>query len=122
MTAQQPENIADEQFDVTLTGDEINHLLKAVGTATSIWAKNRRQCPTSINLDVLTAACNKVAYSIDRPYTPAPETCIWSEDENGAWDTECGNKFELMSGEAPWRQGIKFCPYCGKSLRQAGEQ
>jgi hypothetical protein len=81
MTPAQQPNIADEQFDVTLTGDEIKHLLKAVETATSLWAKNRRQCPASINLDVLTEACNKVAYSIDRPHPHAPDTMTISIKE-----------------------------------------
>ena len=47
--------------------------------------------------------------------------CIWTEDEDGIYHTSCGHAFELMSGEAPSRQGIVFCPYCGGSLRTQQE-
>lgn len=74
---QHNKNIADEQFNVTLSGYEINQLLKAVGTATSLWAKNRRTCPASIDTDVLNNACNKVAHSIDSQHTRAPQCPMW---------------------------------------------
>jgi hypothetical protein len=51
--------------------------------------------------------------------TTALTTCTWTEDDDGIWDTGCGHKFELISGGAPIRQGIKFCPYCGKAIRQS---
>jgi hypothetical protein len=56
-------DISDEKFHIVLSGDEINHILKAVGTATSMWAK--RSCPSHINIDDLGSACDKIAHSID---------------------------------------------------------
>jgi hypothetical protein len=41
--------------------------------------------------------------------------CKWKEDEDGVWDTECGNRFELIEG-APKDNRMKFCPYCGGVL------
>lgn len=42
--------------------------------------------------------------------------CRWREDENGAYDTECGGKFELTEG-TPADNKMRFCPYCGKRLK-----
>jgi hypothetical protein len=61
----------------------------------------------------------RCAESLRTQSTTASAYCIWTEDDDGVWDTECGNKFELISGEAPLRQRIKFCPYCGKAIRQS---
>ena len=36
-------------------------------------------------------------------------------DDNGAWETECGNMFEVTDG-TPNENDMKFCPYCGKTL------
>ena len=46
--------------------------------------------------------------------------CIWIEDDDGVYQTSCLHSFEFMDG-TPESNGIKFCPYCGKELRQAGE-
>ena len=43
------------------------------------------------------------------------DQCIWKEDEDGVWDTECGNKFEIIAG-TPIENQMNFCPYCGKGL------
>lgn len=43
------------------------------------------------------------------------ETCTWTEDEDGVWDTACGNRFEIMNG-TPTENELAFCPYCGKGL------
>lgn len=42
-------------------------------------------------------------------------TCEWSENENGAWDTGCGNCFELTDG-TPHYNDMHFCPYCGENI------
>lgn len=47
-----------------------------------------------------------------------PAQCTWAEDEDGIYQTSCGHAFELISGEAPNRQGILYCPYCGKPINQ----
>ena len=46
---------------------------------------------------------------------PVTDTCTWTEDENGAWHTTCGNCHELFDG-TPVENGFKYCPYCGKEL------
>ena len=45
------------------------------------------------------------------------KTCTWSEDEDGVWDTSCGNRFEIEAG-SPEENGFKFCCYCGGALEQ----
>ena len=41
--------------------------------------------------------------------------CRWAQDDNGAWETECGNLFEVTEG-TPYENDMKFCPYCRKTL------
>ena len=43
--------------------------------------------------------------------------CMWTEDEEGAWDTECGDKHIINSG-TPYSNGFKFCLYCGRQTLQ----
>lgn len=44
--------------------------------------------------------------------------CNWAqEDDNEAWDTDCGNRFILNDG-APSDNDMKFCCYCGKPLTE----
>jgi len=45
------------------------------------------------------------------------ETCKWTYDENGAWDTECGNRFEITEG-TPHENNMHFCAFCGKRLEE----
>jgi hypothetical protein len=42
--------------------------------------------------------------------------CIWIEDDDGIYNTSCGNAFEVMDG-TPEFNNMKFCPYCGKSAK-----
>ena len=42
----------------------------------------------------------------------AAETCAWSEDEQGAYDTEYSHVFECLS-EGPAENSFAYCPYCG---------
>ncbi|MCF7811586.1 hypothetical protein K9N50_11425 [bacterium] len=45
--------------------------------------------------------------------------CDWTEDvDSGAWETACGNIFELTEG-TPLENGMEYCAYCGKKLREA---
>lgn len=44
-------------------------------------------------------------------------TCRWTENLDGAWDTDCGNAFEFNS-YGPARNGFSFCPYCGAVLEE----
>lgn len=43
------------------------------------------------------------------------QRCSWSEDDDAAWDTECGERFQFNEGGPP-ENGFGFCPYCGKNL------
>ena len=53
--------------------------------------------------------------------SPAPSadscTCI-DEFHEGNYSTGCGNMFTVMEG-TPEENDMKFCPYCGKQLRQS---
>jgi len=44
-------------------------------------------------------------------------TCIWTENSDGVWETECKSAFELTTG-TPDENEMHFCCYCGKPLKQ----
>jgi len=44
--------------------------------------------------------------------------CVWAEDQDGNWFTDCHHAFEITDG-TPDENGFKFCAYCGKDLIQA---
>ena len=41
--------------------------------------------------------------------------CRWDYDEDGYYDTECGNAFILNNGTTA-ENDMRFCPYCGGEL------
>jgi len=41
--------------------------------------------------------------------------CVWTEDDNGDWATECGGMFTVNT-DSPSANGMVFCPYCGNAL------
>lgn len=43
--------------------------------------------------------------------------CSWVPDSDGNYETLCGEMFTLNDG-TPSENGMKFCPYCGKPLRE----
>ena len=43
------------------------------------------------------------------------ETCEWKSDEDGNWNTECGECFVLVDG-TPHKNGMRFCHHCGRKL------
>ena len=44
--------------------------------------------------------------------------CHWREDRScGFWETECQNAFNFETG-TPTSNDFKFCPYCGKELKE----
>lgn len=49
--------------------------------------------------------------------------CVWAEDQEGNWDTKCGDKHYLTAG-TPFENGMHWCCYCGGSLLEElyGEQ
>lgn len=44
-------------------------------------------------------------------------TCDWREDEDGNWDTGCGQKHVLLDG-GPTDNHMRYCCYCGSRLRE----
>jgi hypothetical protein len=50
------------------------------------------------------------------------DECTWTQDpDDGSYDTECGNLFEIMNG-TPSENGMKFCPYCGDHIVDANKK
>lgn len=51
-------------------------------------------------------------------YAPVqpPRRCVWTENEEGQWDTQCGGMFEFTDG-GPADNEQKFCGYCGGKLK-----
>jgi len=45
------------------------------------------------------------------------EYCTWSEDEDYVWMTSCHESHIFFDG-TPIENGYKFCPYCGKPLKE----
>lgn len=43
------------------------------------------------------------------------DSCLWVEDSDGIWNTNCGEIFEFNEG-TPSENKARFCLYCGKSL------
>ena len=43
------------------------------------------------------------------------DKCEWTQDDDGVWDTECGERYEVTDG-SPGENDMKYCPYCGKVL------
>lgn len=43
--------------------------------------------------------------------------CIWHEDSEGNWETDCGNMFVLNEG-SPKHNKMKFCCFCGMKLAE----
>lgn len=44
-------------------------------------------------------------------------SCLWRENEDGNWQTSCREIFVLIDG-TPGQNEMRFCCYCGKSLRE----
>ena len=41
--------------------------------------------------------------------------CHWQQDDEGAYDTGCDERFEFYC-DGPIENGFRFCPYCGKPI------
>jgi hypothetical protein len=46
--------------------------------------------------------------------------CRWTEDDEGNWDTDCGERYILITG-TPRENRMAFCAYCGKRLKQRAQ-
>ena len=54
------------------------------------------------------------------PFNPNHEIdrdkfCEWKEEEDGNYETRCGDMFILLEG-TPKQNGINYCCYCGRGL------
>jgi hypothetical protein len=49
--------------------------------------------------------------------SPKAKPCTWKEDQDGNYDTSCGESFILYAG-TPTENKINFCCYCGKELKE----
>lgn len=43
------------------------------------------------------------------------KVCVWQEDQDGNWDTQCGGCFIIEEG-TPSENDMKYCCYCGDWL------
>lgn len=51
------------------------------------------------------------------------EPCVWtfsSDLLHEYWETACGDAF-VFNTDGPAYHGLKYCPYCGRVLQEAGE-
>jgi hypothetical protein len=46
------------------------------------------------------------------------DKCVWTEDEDGIWSTDCKNDFLFIDG-GPDDNKMKFCCFCGLPLQAA---
>ena len=44
-------------------------------------------------------------------------SCTWTENVDGNWETSCGEIFVLEDG-TPSENSMKYCCYCGASLKE----
>jgi hypothetical protein len=56
---------------------------------------------------------------MNKPQDPeaADQSCDWEQNEDGWWNTDCGNAFEFSDGSPAYNQ-FTCCPYCGKALTE----
>ncbi len=45
------------------------------------------------------------------------KVCTWTEDDEGVWQTDCGEAFFFNDG-TPEENTMKFCCWCGAELQQ----
>lgn len=44
--------------------------------------------------------------------------CVWKPDDDGVYETTCGQAWVFEDG-TPKENHARFCPYCGRTLRDA---
>ncbi len=50
--------------------------------------------------------------------TDQPSVCNWRADDEGVWESDCGQQFCLEDDPLPSVHGMKFCHGCGKPLAE----
>lgn len=48
---------------------------------------------------------------------PNPQECSWEYMQDGHFETMCGEPFVLLNG-TPSENNMKFCPFCGKPIKE----
>ena len=56
--------------------------------------------------------CEKAKAALD---STSPQTCAWREDEDGVWETACGEAFSF-DYDGPVENKTRYCQYCGKPV------
>lgn len=51
------------------------------------------------------------------PGEAVPATCAWRQDEEGVWETACGEAHLFIEGN-PRDNNHRFCPYCGRPIEE----
>lgn len=59
------------------------------------------------------AAYKRAVLKVER----AKGACVWTLDDDGDWQTACGQHFCLNAG-TPTGNGMQFCYHCGKPLAE----
>jgi hypothetical protein len=78
-------------------------------------------CPACTYFRLKDMTCTKCGYPYVRPPAtpPAPDpasACHWRADDDGNWDTDCGQCFCLTDDGTPTDHGLRYCGYCGLAL------
>lgn len=47
----------------------------------------------------------------------AKKVCVWKWNNDGFWATACGYAQEFSAGDIK-ENGYKFCPSCGKKIKE----
>jgi hypothetical protein len=53
-------------------------------------------------------------HSEPSPRGEEPQPCKWVTDEDGIFNTDCGQQFYSDDGSVDW---ARFCCYCGKAMK-----
>lgn len=86
-----------------------------------MWRDLVAQKPTATESRRLLADLNKVVIDLMLAAAPVPaqpsaeSTCAWSENDDGFYETECGNSFQFIDGGAADNHAT-YCQYCGKKI------
>jgi hypothetical protein len=54
--------------------------------------------------------------------TTQTKECIWTEDPDGNWWTDCDNGFVFTESSSPTEHEFKFCCFCGGELIEEKEE
>lgn len=78
---------------------------------------DRVSCPGIFIVVAHNVGCNFIN-GLTRPAAPdSIATCEWREDEDGIWETACGEAWQCTEG-TPAENDMKFCHSCGKHLKE----